>query len=234
MIIAQATITGQFILKDARHEAYATIALMFLTYFFLRSTRARYDATSAFLPLEVATVMDISLGHDEELRKQKRQERMKQQHHNPENAGLNANPIEDDESIGNLIGENDPFELAYVQPVIRASPHARPEQPFPPAQLGREEVLLSNTVGSTVGSAVGVVGSAVGVVGEEEVFDDSATVRVQHHNQHDRRLLNKWWKDQMKRHEKQRLFHVLIGEECGTLTCDTHSRALAVDYGQLV
>ena len=172
-------------------------------------------------------MMDISLGHDEELRKQKRQERMKQQHHNPENAGLNANPIEDDESIGNLIGENDPFELAYVQPVIRASPHARPEQPFPPAQLGREEVLLSNTVGSTVGSAVGVVG-------EEEVFDDSATVRVQHHNQHDRRLLNKWWKDQMKRHEKQRLFHVLIGEECGTLTCDTHSRALAVDYGQLV
>ena len=30
LIIAQATITGQFILKDARHEAYATIALMCL------------------------------------------------------------------------------------------------------------------------------------------------------------------------------------------------------------
>ncbi|KAL7532115.1 hypothetical protein ACHAXR_005624, partial [Thalassiosira sp. AJA248-18] len=128
LIIAQATITGQFILKDARHEAYATIALMFLTYFFLRSTRARYDATSAFLPLEVATVMDISLGHDEELRKQQLHERrMKQQQQSPENAGLKTNAIGDDASDGNLIGENDPFELAYVQPVIRASPHARPE-----------------------------------------------------------------------------------------------------------
>ncbi|KAL7550547.1 hypothetical protein ACHAWF_013767 [Thalassiosira exigua] len=46
LIIAQATITGQFILKEARHEAYATIALMFLTYSFLRTTRAWYNATS--------------------------------------------------------------------------------------------------------------------------------------------------------------------------------------------
>jgi len=29
------TITGQFILKEARHEAYATMALMFMTYYFL-------------------------------------------------------------------------------------------------------------------------------------------------------------------------------------------------------
>ncbi|OEU08426.1 DUF221-domain-containing protein, partial [Fragilariopsis cylindrus CCMP1102] len=58
LIIAQMTITGQFILKEARHEAYATVALMFMTYLFLRSTRARYDPTSSTLPLEVATVMD--------------------------------------------------------------------------------------------------------------------------------------------------------------------------------
>lgn len=230
LIIAQATITGQFILKDARHEAYATIALMCLTYIFLRSTRARYDATSSFLPLEVATVMDISLGHDESLRKQRRRERkMKQQHQSPENSGLKTNDPEEDseESLGNLIGDNDPFELAYVQPVIRASPHARPEQPFPPAQLGREEVLLGGNVGSTIGSNVGVIG-------EDEVYDDTATVRVQHHNQHERRLLNKWWKDQMKQHENQRLFHVLIGEECGTLTCDTDPKSVPADYGQLV
>ena len=226
LIIAQATITGQFILKDARHEAYATIALMFLTYFFLRSTRARYDATSSFLPLEVATVMDISLGHDEELRKQRRHERkMRQQQQSP--SGPKSPLSEDDDSLGNLIGENDPFELAYVQPVIRASPHARPEQPFPPAQLGREEVLL----GSALGSAIG---STVGVIGEDEVYDDSATVRVQHHNQHDRRLINKWWKDQMKRHDKQRLFHVLIGQECGTLTCDTNPTPVPADYGHMV
>mmetsp|Transcript_7686 Transcript_7686/g.19090 ORF Transcript_7686/g.19090 Transcript_7686/m.19090 type:complete len:332 (-) Transcript_7686:300-1295(-) len=223
LIIAQATITGQFILKDARHEAYATIALMFLTYFFLRSTRARYDATSSFLPLEVATVMDISLGHDEEERKQLLRDRMtKQQLHIPENSGGPKTTPSKDESLGNLIGENDPFELAYVQPVIRASPHARPEQPFPPAQLGSEEVLLGNTP------------SNVGVIGEEEVFDDSGTVRVQHHNQHNRRLLNKWWKDKMKMHEKQRLFHVLIGEECGTLTCDTDLKSVAAEYGQFV
>eukprot|EP00571_Detonula_confervacea_P006281 CAMPEP_0172319724 /NCGR_PEP_ID=MMETSP1058-20130122/38513_1 /TAXON_ID=83371 /ORGANISM="Detonula confervacea, Strain CCMP 353" /LENGTH=1134 /DNA_ID=CAMNT_0013034843 /DNA_START=202 /DNA_END=3606 /DNA_ORIENTATION=+ len=231
LIIAQATITGQFILKDARHEAYATIALMFLTYIFLRSTRARYDATSNFLPLEVATVMDISLGHDEELRKERRYERMmKQQHHSPENASLKTNPSEDSESLGNLIGENDPFELAYVQPVIRASSHARPEQPFPPAQLGREEVLLGNTAGNAIGSTVGVAG----VIGEDELYDDGATVRVQLHNQHERRLLNKWWKDQMKQHEKQRLFHVLIGEECGTLTCDTDPKPVPAEYGHLV
>ena len=240
LIIAQATITGQFILKDARHEAYATIALMFLTYIFLRSTRARYDATSSFLPLEVATVMDISLGHDEEMKQQRRHDarNMHQQqqysHISPTN---NANvPInirekgssslhqaDDDESIGNLIGESDPFELAYVQPVIRASPHARPEQPFPPAQLGREELLAGNSLGSTVG-----------VVDEGDVFDDSATVRVKSHNQHDRRLLNKWWKEHLNQLEKQRIFHVLIGEECGTLTFDPQPVTKNEQYGQLV
>ena len=160
-------------------------------------------------------------------RQQRIRKLRKQQQQNPQHAGLKTNSSEDDESRGNLIGENDPFELAYVQPVIRASPHARPEQPFPPAQLGREEVLF----GSTAGNAIG---STVGVIGEDEVDDDSATVRVQHHNQHDRRLLNKWWKDKMKRHEKQRMFHLLIGEECGTLTCDTDSKPLAAGYGQLV
>ena len=226
MLIAQATITGQFILKDARHEAYATIALMFLTYFFLRSTRARYDATSSFLPLEVATVMDISLGHDEEMKKQRLHQMRKQQQQQRADssqsivdvvtnvgtkAGLDGNNQldEDDISLGNLIGESDPFELAYLQPALRASPHARPEQPFPPAQLGREEVLFGSSLGSTVG-----------VIGEDDGYDESATVRVKYHNQHDRRSINKWWKDQLKLYGEQRLFHVLIGEECGTLSCD--------------
>ncbi|KAL7550548.1 hypothetical protein ACHAWF_013768 [Thalassiosira exigua] len=80
--------------------------------------------------------MDISLGHGKELRKQHRAERRKQQQQDrrqqgPENVGVGS-PIEDEESLGHFIGEDDPFELAYVQPVIRASPHARPEQPFPP------------------------------------------------------------------------------------------------------
>ena len=71
LIIAQMTITGQFILKEARHEAYATIALMFITYFFLRSTRARYDAPSSTLPREVATIMDITVAQEEEAKRQK-------------------------------------------------------------------------------------------------------------------------------------------------------------------
>ncbi len=223
LIIAQATITGQFILKDARHEAYATIALMFLTYFFLRSTRARYDATSNYLPLEVATVMDISLGQDEELRKQRqhqRREKQQQQQQSPEISGLHSPLSVDDESLGGRIGDIDPFELAYVQPVIRASPYARPEQPFPPAQLGREAVLLGNALGAE--STVGVIG------GEDEVYDDTATVRVQHHNQNDRRILNQWWKDQMEQQNQQRLFYILIGEECGTMTCRDHKSGPAV------
>ena len=226
LIIAQATITGQFILKDARHEAYATIALMFLTYFFLRSTRARYDATSSFLPLEVATMMDISVGHDEERKKKHmlREQQRKMQQNEAVMSGLSYEQSEDEISVdttttsdttstNHLIGDNDPFELAYVQPVIRANPNARPEQPFPPAQLGREEVLLGNT-----GSAVG---STVGVIDEDDAYDDSATVRVKHHNQYNRKLLNKWWAEQLNIHKHQRLFHVLIGEESGTLTWDS-------------
>mmetsp|Transcript_31695 Transcript_31695/g.67157 ORF Transcript_31695/g.67157 Transcript_31695/m.67157 type:complete len:1163 (-) Transcript_31695:2444-5932(-) len=238
LIIAQATITGQFILKDARHEAYATIALMFMTYIFLRTTRARYDATSSFLPLEVATVMDISLGHDEEM-KQRRRNEMKnmQSPHNPNHSSLNNsvestksddtggnNQQDDDESLGNMIGDSDPFELAYVQPAIRASPHARPEQPFPPAQLGREEVLLGNSAGS----------STVGVVDEGGAYDDSATVKVQHLNQHERRAINKWWREQFSQLEEQRIAHILIGEECGTLTCNPRPVTKSEKYGQLV
>jgi len=37
----------------------------------------------------------------------------------------------------------------------------------------------------------------------------------------------------MKRHEKQRLFQVLIGEECGTLACDTNPKPIPADYGQM-
>ena len=85
--------------------------------------------------------------------------------------------------------------------MIRASPHAWQEQPFAPAQLGREEALLGNT--GAVQSEVNV-----GTFGEDEVYDDTATVRVQH----ERRLLNKWWKEQMGRHDKQRLCMYSLGK----------------------
>ncbi len=229
LVIAQATITGQFILKGARHEAYATIALMFLTYFFLRSTRARYDATSSFLPLEVATMMDISVGNDAE-KKLKKKERSYEANmmgrlpydHSEDDLSVDTTTTSETTSTTNLIGDSDPFELAYVQPVIRANPHARPEQPFPPAQLGREEVLLGNYNNPA--------GSTVGVIGEDDAYDDSATVKVKYHNQYNRRQLNKWWIEQLKIHKHQRLFHVLIGEECGTLTWDNRSQRVHDGY----
>ena len=195
LIIAQSTIVGQFILKEARHEAYATMALMILTYFFLRSTRARYDPASWSLPLEVATVMDISL-------------RDKQPATEQENADANTvtlSPREQSPDGGTFIGEYDPFHLAYIQPALRANPRARPEQPFPVAQLGPEDFLSRN-------------GSSESSTTDGGWHDSRATVRLKSMNQHDRRLINRWWNDQLQRAGRQNFLAVLIGEECGTLT----------------
>eukprot|EP00550_Attheya_septentrionalis_P011715 CAMPEP_0198302568 /NCGR_PEP_ID=MMETSP1449-20131203/55697_1 /TAXON_ID=420275 /ORGANISM="Attheya septentrionalis, Strain CCMP2084" /LENGTH=1146 /DNA_ID=CAMNT_0044004955 /DNA_START=194 /DNA_END=3634 /DNA_ORIENTATION=- len=229
LIIAQATITGQFILKEARHEAYATMALMFLTYFFLRSTRARYDASSSTLPLEVATVMDITVSQEEEARKkqqalecerQKRQVTDSSDSHsktdssNAQDARISSNPSSlgaeemPDMNLGEVIGQHDPFEHAYLQPALRATPHARPEQPFPPAQLGREEVFMRQFRDK---------GSTAGVVNDSIACDGGATVRLKSLNQQDRRLVNRWWEDQLQRAGDQNVLNVLIGKESGTL-----------------
>jgi hypothetical protein len=219
LIIAQMTITGQFILKEARHEAYATIALMFMTYLFLRSTRARYDPTSSTLPLEVATVMDISLAQ-EEAAKRKAQEEMEthlrpplptarsyetSDRHTQTTSSLpDTGVIDHDSELGTRIGGHDPYEQAYLQPALRANPRARPEQPFPPAQLGREEALF---------------GRHPSVASEEsDLLDSGATVRLKSLNQQDRRLVNRWWNDQLQRAGPQNNFSILVGEECGTLT----------------
>jgi hypothetical protein len=202
LIIAQMTITGQFILKDARHEAYATIALMFLTYFFLRATRARYDPSSSTLPLEVATVMDISLKHDEE----EAARRM----------ALGEKSNLDD----SFVGRYDPFRQAYLQPPLRANPRARPEQPFPAAQLGREEGCVPDS-------------SRRSLVQESEDVDwrnSGATVRLKSLNQQERRLINRWWKEQLENAGDQNLLAVLIGERCGNLTLSTASTADAELY----
>jgi len=242
LIIAQMTITGQFILKDARHEAYATIALMFLTYFFLRSTRARYDPTSSTLPLEVATVMDISLQQEEQetqRRFQKFQEEqqsmMSSQVDGPNQAttGTQQSTAPPFAEPGTMIGRYDPFKKAYMQPALRANPRARPEQPFPPAQLGRATGAGGGGASSTVGVAGGT-GDHTGGAGElrsddsmEDDWQDSgATVRLKSLNQQDRRLINRWWKDQLQSAGKLNFLPVLIGEECGALTI---SRPSSVD-----
>jgi hypothetical protein len=197
LIIAQMTITGQFILKDARHEAYATIALMFFTYIFLRSTRARYDPTSSTLPLEVATVMDINLQAEEEAVRQRQDRSVSNMRGSP------STDETDDENQGMFVGRHDPFRKAYLQPALRANPRARPEQPFPPAQLGPEGSLLPDSVDDC----------------KEGLFQDSgATVSLKSMNQQDRKLVNRWWEDQFQQAGEQNTIGILIGEECGTLT----------------
>jgi hypothetical protein len=204
LIIAQMTITGQFILKDARHEAYATIALMFMTYLFLRSTRARYDATSSTLPLEVATVMDISIGQEREAKRKAKGEAHLNMSRSQDTNGTIPNAMSDDHEMETNIGGHDPYDLAYLQPVLRANPHARPEQPFPPAQLGSEETLAGRQTAT--------------ISEESSLIDCTATVRLKSLNQQDRRSINKWWNDQLKRAGPQNNGAILIGAECGTLT----------------
>lgn len=195
LVIAQMTITGQFILKGAKHEAYATIFLIFLTYTFLRSTRARYDATSSTLPLEVATVMDISLQQEEhQLQANARDPRSPRQVGDP----------------GTLIGQHDPFRKAYLQPCLRSDPRARPEQPFPAVQLGSPDHAPSETISDD---------------GEEIYHDSGATVRLKSMNQQDRKLINRWWDDQLQSAGEQNLLWILAGEECGTLTLSGPSMA---------
>jgi hypothetical protein len=242
LIVAQMTITGQFILKEARHEAYATIALMIMTYIFLRSTRARYDAPSSTLPLEVATVMDISLSQEEEAIKGKAKEAVdnhaqKSSHsssrvHFEESSGGDgqgpATSLSSSQQSGTTIGRIDPFEQAYLQPALRSHARARPEQPFSPAQLGREEVFLGKNS----------IGESLGVIGEEAVCDTSATVRLRCLNQQDRKAIDEWWKYQIRSAGKQNKLRVLIGEESGTLQATT-SRPLRrqkakVEGGSLV
>lgn len=204
LIIAQMTITGQFILKNARHEAYATIALMFLTYFFLRSTRARYDPTSSTLPLEVATVMDISLQHEQQEAQKQESAHLGQSSSGGEGhaSGTQLPP----ENLGSFIGYFDPFRKAYLQPALRANPRARPEQPFPAAQLGRDSDAAPDADRKSDDST------------DDDWQDSGATVRLKSMNQQDRRLINRWWKDQLQSAGKQNVLAVLIGEECGTLT----------------
>ena len=216
LIIAQMTITGQFILKEARHEAYATIALMFMTYVFLRRTRARYDPTSSTLPLEVATVMDISLSQEEEATKRKAEEKADikrptvaarsyddQKSQTTDSVSDMDGIDSDDVNLGTSIGGYDPFEQAYLQPCLRANPRAKPEQPFPPAQLGREEVFFGGNYSTTSS--------------QTDLLDSGATVRLKSMNQQDRRLVNRWWKDQLQRAGPQNGLAILAGEECGTL-----------------
>lgn len=209
LIIAQMTITGQFFLKEARHEAYATIALMFLTYVFLRSTRARYDPTSSALPLEVATVMDISLRQDEEVELAEDEWRRRQMEVLGETGPgpvAMMSPREQDGDNGAFIGKYDPFQKAYVQPALRANPRARPEQPFPVAQLGPEDKYFLSR------------GSSESLSTDGSPHDSRATVRLKSMNQQDRRLVNRWWNDQLQRAGDQNVLTILIGEECGTLT----------------
>mmetsp|Transcript_17375 Transcript_17375/g.39223 ORF Transcript_17375/g.39223 Transcript_17375/m.39223 type:complete len:185 (+) Transcript_17375:95-649(+) len=95
-----------------------------------------------------------------------------------------------------LVGDYDPFEDAYIQPSLRANPHARPEQPFPPEQLGKETGSFQE---------------------EEEGRGKSATVRMRGCNEKDRDYFDKWWADQILISGEQQMWNIITGEESGTL-----------------
>jgi hypothetical protein len=108
----------------------------------------------------------------------------------------------------------DPFHKAYLQPALRANPRARPEQPFPAAQLGSEEGMALRS-GNDVASKLDRENmTALG----DDWQDASATVRLKGLNQQDRRLINRWWQDQLQSAGPQDLLSILTGEKCGTLT----------------
>jgi hypothetical protein len=270
LMIAQATITGQFLLKEARQEAIATIILMALTYTFLRNTRSRFDATSSALPLEVATIMDMSIEKEAELLRKSQQKQAAARaaansngfghgHQNgsgngsgsgssggPNGLAMPKPSSEDSEKtsyysdigeanvdpkiLHTTIGNFDPFDLAYVQPALRASSRARPEQPFPPSQLGREEIFTGhrfahrNSSGSTrpfPNTAIGIGNNNTTKLHMSGSDDDpkgqGGSVRLKSLHLQDRALIDRWWSDQLQRAGDQKLFSVLIGEESGTL-----------------
>jgi len=212
LIVAQMTITGQFILKEARHEAYATMALMFMTYYFLRNTRARFDAASSTLPLEVATMMDITVAQERESRAAKRPERS-----SPPNGIVRMASADTMDGAFDESRELDPFLNAYRQPALRANPRARPEQPFPPGQLGREDVIM-NRNGERPSTA-----NSSGVSFDDKPGNSKATVRLKSLNQRDRNMVDHWWAQQFTASGEQNFASVLVGEEGGTLRLGTKS-----------
>ena len=130
-----------------------------------------------------------------------------------------------------MIGNFDPFRKAYLQPALRANPRARPEQPFPPAQLGREGTAAASIAceRTTAGGFPEEIDPSF-EVGMDDSSDTRATVRLKSLNQHDRRLINRWWDDQLQRAGSQNLIRVLTGEECGTLTMSSSSENADLNY----
>lgn len=123
IMLAQATVIGQFMLKGAFSQAYVCIVLMITTYFYLKRARSSFDLSSTTLPLEVASVMDINIKA---------------------------------EDIGGVKSNQELYDKAYVQPVLRASPNARMDIPFPNVSTEDDESNDGNSVSAaTFVSGVG-------------------------------------------------------------------------------
>jgi len=100
-------------------------------------------------------MMDISVAHDRDACSSK--QRKEQQKTNSGRRGSIPPNIQQAQSIDTMDGafdelrEIDSFLHAYRQPALRANLSTRPEQPFPPGQLGREDVIMNmNRVDSAV------------------------------------------------------------------------------------
>lgn len=113
-----------------------------------------------------------------------------------------------DPTIGSIIGRQVLFEQTYVQPALRENLRACPKQPFPPKQLGRDEIFY--------GQFQMKVNSG-SLVFDEDVLDSKAMMILKNLNREDRNLINRGWNDQMKRSGEQNIISILIGKERGTL-----------------
>jgi len=186
------------------------------------------------LPLEIATVMDISVSQEEE-RKKWQKEKEKIAYDAEGNTGRKAygqlvntpypswgtgsyrdpvkfksDPCRDDlNENDHLVGDYDPFEDAYIQPSLRANPCARPEQPFPPEQLGKEGSFQEDC---------------------NEGNAKSATVRLKGCSEIDRGVINQWWIDQIAASGEQQMWNVITGEESGTLLIGRHGKNVPMHH----
>ena len=105
-----------------------------------------------------------------------------------------------------------------MQPVLRANPRAKPEQPFPPSQLGSENALFAprNSVAPDDASAL---------------IDCTASVRLKAFDQQDRKETNRWWNEQLQKAGPQNMIPILIGLECGTLTAGSRKSGVESPLG---
>ena len=115
LFLAQATLVGQFMLKNAWSQAYIGMVVMLISYLYLRRLRTTNDPSSMTLPLEIASAYDIVNSNREF------------------DSNMTSGSGSGNEKL--VQASTATFDTAYLQPALRANPKALPEAVFPPDSL---------------------------------------------------------------------------------------------------